>query len=217
MKADAIYRQIKHDIIHQMYQPTERLVEQVLTETFHSSRTPVRDALTKLAHEGWVIKVEHQGYYVRSFTIPQIRDIYQVAAALEVLTVRLVIEQGDREMLESLDRTWHAMPRTWEQTDGLRLLDADEQFHVELAALSRNEELLKLTTHIVDQKRVCRRIDFTDKTWANQLVGEHLSLLERLMAGDEKGALDLVHAHQQYEMDRIGWAGRPIAQGMDHG
>lgn len=176
-------------------QPGQRLTETQLSEEFGISRTPVREALRKLEQEGWIEKIPNQGYYVRSYTLATLKDIYEVSIALECLAVKLVIE-GDRlSDIPELEDKWRGMPRTWEETEGLRMLADDEEFHVRLAEMSENRELHRYISRINDQLRPAKRIDYLRKDWAEGMVADHLTILASIKRKDFNAAQMHLESH----------------------
>lgn len=203
MSSEWIYHEIKHHIIHMVYKPRQRLIESQLAKDFGTSRTPIRDALSKLVQEGWVIKVENQGYYVRSFTTSQVHNVYEISVALEELVLQLLVKRGDMSALQHLEQQWRAVPNTWNQTVGLNLLGADEEFHLALAIASGNDELVKYVRQIIDQRRIFHRINFYQKTWAERLISEHLAILGCLFQNDIRQAQQILREHTFRELTTI--------------
>ena len=78
-----VYNEIKQDIVSARLHPGEPLLEEDLAKRLRVSRTPIRDALRKLDHEGLVRIVPNKGAFVRVLTPRDIREIYEVREALE--------------------------------------------------------------------------------------------------------------------------------------
>ena len=79
-----------------------RLRQEALAEEFGVSRTPVREALRKLQADGLVDVEPNRGAVVRGLSSREIRDAYEVRAALEALAAELAAERATREQLERL-------------------------------------------------------------------------------------------------------------------
>ena len=88
------YHRLRTEIIQGKIRPNERLIAADLAERLAISRTPVREALQLLASEGLVVGVK-RGYVVRDHTAAEIRQIYEVRAALEGMAARLVAERAN--------------------------------------------------------------------------------------------------------------------------
>ena len=82
----------------------DRLVEAKIAEQLGISRGPLREALKQLAAEGLVREEPRRGTFVATPTADDVRDIYDLRAAIEGRATRLVIANGDPAALEALRR-----------------------------------------------------------------------------------------------------------------
>src|SRR5436190_22723903 len=90
---EAIYEQLRSEIVRGQLRPNERLVEAEIAERLQVSRTPVRESLQRLAADGLVVS-RRRGWVVYEHTIDQIRDIYETRIALEGYATRLAAERA---------------------------------------------------------------------------------------------------------------------------
>lgn len=195
VQTDTIYKLLKEEILQNRLTPNERLTELQLAERFGSSRTPVREALRRLSEEGWIILRPHRGYSVRSYTVKEIEDIYEIRNALERLAVRLVIERGDNKILEPLIDRWENMTPGESSGTGVEMLEADEEFHYSLAVASGNGQLPSQLQRINEQIRIVRRIEYTLRDLAEHTIQNHRRILALIMAGDTAGAKQAIDEH----------------------
>lgn len=82
--------------------PGAALSETDIARRFGASRTPIREALRQLDHEGLVVR-DGRGYVVRRFTADEVRDSYEVLEALEALSAGLAAERADDDALDRAD------------------------------------------------------------------------------------------------------------------
>jgi GntR family transcriptional regulator, vanillate catabolism transcriptional regulator len=126
------------------FQRGERLSELPLVARLGVSRTPIRLALERLAHEGLLEPSRSGGFVVREFTLDAVWDAIEVRGVLEGTAARLAAERltGDRE----LDR----LRRYRDESDAIqpmneesfsRYLDLNEKFHSEIVSLAKSEML----------------------------------------------------------------------------
>ncbi len=97
------YQQIRRWIVEGRLRPDERLVEQRLATELDLSRTPVREALRQLQSEGLVEVEPHRGARVRSLTLADIGDLYELRARLEAMAAELAAERATADQLNRLD------------------------------------------------------------------------------------------------------------------
>jgi GntR family transcriptional regulator of vanillate catabolism len=128
------------------FQRGERLSELPLSARLGVSRTPIRLALERLAHEGLLEASRSGGFVVREFTVDAVWDAIEIRGVLEGTAARLAAERlGDDCELDVLRRyrdEMDAIPRpASDELSFSRYLDLNEKFHSELVRLSKNEML----------------------------------------------------------------------------
>ncbi|MDF3835840.1 GntR family transcriptional regulator [Cupriavidus basilensis] len=127
--------------------PGAHLMEVTLAQELGVSRTPVRDALARLADEGLLVYQPNRGFLVRQFHTKDIKDAFTVRATLESLGCRLIGERGllhaEQERLAALLEAQRKVLHDEEWNDGQALLwqDMNLDFHFALLALADNSWL----------------------------------------------------------------------------
>lgn len=137
--------------------PGAHLMEVPVATQLGVSRTPVRDALSKLADEGLLIYQPNRGFLVRRFDVKDVNDAFTLRAALEGLGCRLVGERGlDSNAHEELHEHLEAQRcvlygEHWNSERALKWQDLNVDFHFALLEFSNNQWL-------VDAVRRARRL-----------------------------------------------------------
>jgi DNA-binding GntR family transcriptional regulator len=133
------HRRIRSDIIEGRIRPNVHLVASELANQLEISRTPVREALQLLASEGLVLATR-RGFVVREYTIEEIRDIYEVRAALEEMAARLAAARASDEDIESIERIGAHTDTT---ANGPRevIVDLNDAFHEAIMVAAGNPRL----------------------------------------------------------------------------
>jgi DNA-binding GntR family transcriptional regulator len=184
----SITQTLKRRIATWEYPPNHRLVEERLCEEFGVSRSPVREALRILGSNGFVKKLPNRGYVVRQVSLREIEDIYEVRLALELYVMESLAASGVLpQVAKALRHTWLATQRSARgKREELAVLDA--QFHETLAEATGNAFLLLCLQVINERLLVFRMIDFEKAARAHSTCKQHLQILDRVVAGDAKGA-----------------------------
>lgn len=109
---------IRREILAGKYKPREHLVEKELSDRYHVSRTPIREALTQLEAMGLVVREKHKGAMVADIDLKTIHEMQQVRACLEGMIARLAANRLVEEDLAILERyvskpKWSRPPRIW--------------------------------------------------------------------------------------------------------
>ncbi len=127
-----------------VFAPGTRLTELSLAARLRASRTPIRHALARLAHEGLVEPFPAGGYRVRAFSIEEIWDAIEIRGVLEGTAARLAAERvSDAAELEPIRACCAALDAISPTTvDNLvRFLELNDVFHLELRTLARSAML----------------------------------------------------------------------------
>jgi DNA-binding GntR family transcriptional regulator len=144
--AEAVYAAVHHRIISGRYRPNQRLIETDIATELGASRTPVREALVRLVKDGLAVR-SRQGLTVREFTLPEIREIYEVRAALEGFAARLAAERATAETLRHVVRTLDHHAQTSRGTiNRTEVVEANTAFHNAVLAAAGNERLRAIAT-----------------------------------------------------------------------
>jgi DNA-binding GntR family transcriptional regulator len=137
------------------YGPEERLIEEQLAERLGVSRTPVRQALTLLEAEGLVELAPNRGATVRSFTVADVWDIYDLRAVLEGHAARRAAGriQGDevgrlRELAAQMEGLAGRFEDREEEIRALAGLN--QEFHGAVVEASRKKRLFRLINRTVE-------------------------------------------------------------------
>ncbi len=143
------YAEIRDAILDGQFTPGTQLNERQLAEEYGVSRTPVRDALTRLASEGLVKQIPHIGVFVRRLDVEEALELLELrraleAAAAESASRRLSLDQAD-ELLK-LGEEVDASINESDDSDKTRALEL--KFHRAIADLCANRELVRVLANI---------------------------------------------------------------------
>jgi DNA-binding GntR family transcriptional regulator len=100
--AGQAYAKLREAIVTGMLRPGERLVERQLGLQMGASRTPLREAMIRLVHEGMLTALPSGGHVVSSIDEHEARDLYEIRIALEGYACRLAAERATAETIEEL-------------------------------------------------------------------------------------------------------------------
>ncbi len=128
--AQAIYQQLRQEIISGELSPRTVLQQVELAARFSVSRTPVREALQHLAHDGLIELLSGQTAYVLPVTLEDSLEIHQIRVWLEVPALKLALQHKDKlgELFDILDQIEALGPDPTPEACE-KILHLDEQFH----------------------------------------------------------------------------------------
>jgi len=198
-RASEVYEQLKRDIAEFSLVPGDRFTENELGERLGVSRTPVRQALTRLQQEGYVEVLFRSGWRVLPFDFEQFEQLYDLRMVLETTAAHRLCEDGtrvDRELLDQLVAIW-LVPAGERSSDTVQVAQWDEAFHCSLVAAAGNAEMARVHRDVTDRIRVIRRLDFTQPARIEATYEEHAKILKAIQRKRGDQAAMLLRAHIQ--------------------
>lgn len=172
-----------------------QLDEQSLADEMQISRTPIREAVSKLNKEGIVEYRPYKGNFVRSFTAKQVSDLFEVRKALEGLATHLAVAKLTDEYLALLKRTLQAVDVALERGNMAEYSAADREFHHMIAHMSDNESLIELLDRLEIQIQLVRTIANRDPDVVDRTAHERPQILAALEMRDAELAGQLMEEH----------------------
>ena len=191
---EQIYQKIKQDIFSFRLLPGDRFSENEIAERVAASRTPVREALTRLQREGFVDVSFRSGWQVNPFDFNQFEQLYDVRIVLELATVKKLCEMDPAPVLDDLKRIWLVKPED-RLEDGPSVCALDERFHEQLVEATGNAEMARIHHDISERLRIIRRIDFTQQKRIEATYEEHAKILRTIIERRAEDAKTLLKTH----------------------
>jgi GntR family transcriptional regulator, vanillate catabolism transcriptional regulator len=203
---DRVVLALRKMVLAGEFQPGERLAELTLVPLLKASRTPVRLALDRLAHEGLLEPLPTTGFRVRAFAVGDIYDAIEIRGVLEGMAARLAAERLQRDDdLRQLRRYYldaaGLVPMTLEHF--IRYIDLNEKFHGELWKLARSPMLLQeIERHVALPFAAPGALVFTEDSAASEAdaviaLEHHRAIVEAIAQreGSRAEALAREHSH----------------------
>ena len=172
-----------------------RLDEQRLAEALGVSRTPVRQALARLDHEGLVRIMPRRGVLILRKSKGEITEMIRAWAALESMAARLVCERATDEEIRELRDLFAGF-----EGDELRLhldeySEANLVFHSRIIELGRNPVITSMVDGLLVHVRAIRGRMIGQDDRAERSIVDHMHIIEALEARDAELAERLVRDH----------------------
>lgn len=193
-RAEEIYKSLRRLIVTLELQPHAALHEKDLCARFETSRTPVREALLRLAEHGLVKIAPQHGTFVAAIDPVAVRQAHFLRVNLEIPVVRLLCEaeMPDLSVPHDLLAEQWAVGKSASYADYMPL---DDRFHQSLFELAGNGEIW----HVIHAKKAhLDRIRFLKAAERNELESltrQHEAILEAITRRSTLGAEELIRAH----------------------
>jgi GntR family transcriptional regulator, rspAB operon transcriptional repressor len=194
--AGQVYNQIKTLILCNEVLPGQKLHHQELSERLGVSRTPVREALTRLVQEGYVSLLPNRGFTCKEIRLQEAIELYELREALEAFAVERAVESLTDDAFRKLSAKMSLYGQDVQKRFTRDRLIYDQDLHLEIARLSGNETLTKTLTQVFERIILKRRTDgLYDPARGVKAHQEHLRLLQAIKERNAQEAVKIVRAH----------------------
>jgi DNA-binding GntR family transcriptional regulator len=190
------YKILKNMIITREILPGKKISEETLAQEIGVSRTPIREALFRLEHEGIVKIIPRRGAFVVKQSKENIIDILQVREVLEALIVRLVtplLEESDIRELRSCLEKLRATPE--EERHVIEYTDSELEFHDLLRKKCPNQMLRRMMEMVNARLQIIRLRTVVLPGRAQKTLDEHAAILEMIEKGNAEEAELMMRKH----------------------
>ncbi len=200
------YNAIKDAILRGVLEPRERLVEERLGEALQLSRTPIREALAILEHEGLIESIPYKGLMVRPVTVQEFLGMYEALGAIEAAIARAGVphltEAIAQELASILDEAEASIP-----DDVIGHLAHCREFQQRLGECARSPFLTRTLLGIEERSDI--HLIHSRQTLPPEhmlaAVNDRRAILEAVRSGDVDAAVAVAEAHANGI--RVRWRG----------
>jgi DNA-binding GntR family transcriptional regulator len=197
---DQVYLKLREAISNMdIYSTPEppRLDERKLAEELGVSRTPVREALSRLAQEGFVRNIPRRGSFVVRKTKREVLEVVYVWAALESMAARLATEVASDEEIGKLRELYATFDDEEARAHINEYSDTNIEFHQRLIGMSKCQLIKSLADSLFLHMRAIRAqaLKDIDHHRSDQSVIDHMRIIEALEQRDADEVERLVREH----------------------
>lgn len=181
---ESVHRVLRDAILNGTIPPGGQLREEHIANDMGISRSPLREALTKLEEEGLVVKVPFRGAFVAEVSAELLADIAAVRYHVEPFAAELAEEALRGSERKRLMETIRALHRATRANDIAASIDAHMQFHRLFYECSNNSVLLGLWNGWESKLRLFLTADHQSYSDLEEIATEHERLADMVLAGD---------------------------------
>lgn len=192
--ADEVYQKIYVAVLEHRLRPGTKLVEGRLATIFGCSRTTVREALARLAHEMIVEHIAQKGAFVAQPTIEQARDVFEMRRVIEPAVVQRLIRTSTPEKILRLREHQRLDEEARRRGDKPNIIRLAGEFHQLLAELAGNSAMIRSMRQLA--VLTCLIIFLYDAPISTSCrADEHAQVIDAVEAGDVALAQNLMLRH----------------------
>ena len=185
---DRIYAALKHQILTCSLPPGKKLVEKDLAERLGVSRTPLREALNRLALENLVWLAPYRGYAVTAITTESIRNLLELRGIVESESAALAAERGTAEEIQEMTAKAELRYKPGDRKTYERYLRANSAFHFAVVRASHNAELAGVVMSVLDQLQRPLYLGLDVGLDTKAATAEHVDLVQAIQRHDPVAA-----------------------------
>jgi DNA-binding GntR family transcriptional regulator len=203
LESDRVEEKLAMMIMTLEIPPGTVVTQSYLCDLLDCGRTPLREAIQRLAADGLLVALPKRGVSVAGLSVTDLREIEEALMVVEPLCIRLAAERMTAEELGKLDEIISKAEKALSEEDFLTAAVLDYDFHRVIAKAARNRHLAKAmnSVHLHGNRFACiawKREGSAAPSWA-----EHREILEALRRGEPEEAERKSREHSLKAMDRI--------------
>ncbi|AQS50185.1 GntR family transcriptional regulator [Thioclava sp. JM3] len=195
-----VYEMLRNEIIDLKLAPGSPIDETELSERFSMSRTPIREALVRLAAEGLITTLTNRTTIVSNIDFVQLGAFFDALTLMYRVTARLAAQHYGEADLAAIREHQASFSAAVESGDVLGMIATNRDFHVAIAEAGRNKYYTDLFRRLLDDGRRILRLYYRsyDDNLPRQYVIEHERIISAMIARDveESDRLASEHADQ---------------------
>jgi len=200
-----VYRKLRADILRLNIAPGEPLDETQISRDFKLSRSPVREALVRLATEGLIRTLPNKSTIVAPLNIEEFSSYIDALDLVQRITTRLAAKLRTAEQLATIKACQVRFEKSVDAHDVLAMIDANHNFHVAISDAAQNRYLSEFNSRLLDEGRRYLRLYFRsfNDSLPPELNDEHLQIIAAIEQQQEELAERLAHVHSMQVSDRF--------------
>lgn len=195
---EKVYKQIKELMFRYEIIPGQKLQLQDLADKFGVSRVPVKNALSMLAHEGFVDYTLNRGYKVKEISYREALELYEIRILIEKSAVEIAVSKGyTPEQQEELQKRMEAYNRAIEEEVTRKRFILDQNFHQWIVRMGGNLQMSRYFEQIYQLIFLKHRIEGLSNKRAKMVKVEHQKIFDAISERNSAEAARAVVDHIQ--------------------
>ncbi|MFT8675776.1 MAG: GntR family transcriptional regulator [Acetobacter sp.] len=184
--AKMVYDLLRDEILDLVLPPGSPIDEVLLAERFEMSRTPIREALVRLAGEGLVDTLPNRSTMVSNIDFLNMHTYFDALVLMYRVTIQLAARYHRESDLEIIRKHQAAFAAAVEAQDALAMIATNAAFHLAIAEAGRNPYFTSLFKRLLDEGRRILRLYYQsyEDRLPRRFVEEHDEMIDAIVARD---------------------------------
>ena len=192
---DIVFEKLQKAVFSGKFKSGDRITEKEIAEELKVSRTPVREALYRLASTGLIKIIPHRGFIISRWSSKEIKDVIELRIALEIFAVKLAIQRILPNEINELKTLIVKMDKAVKKEDMMKASHLNYLFHNKIILASKNKELFEVTEPIKNKIHHFRIISIFTPNRLKESYEEHKKILDAIINKDIELAQGLTSQH----------------------
>ncbi len=198
--ADQVYFQVKNEILNGKFKANDKISEEDLADLYGVSRTPIRDALKKLADYGLIKIIPRSHAIVNSISPEEAEDIAKIRITLEQFSVDNLTIESLNENFENLCRYASECQFALSMSNKAKVFENDSLFHLTLIKATNNITLIELYNRLDAKVQLLRLEQDTSMDDLGKYISQHSEIINLLKNGEKGKVKELLNAHIMHDL-----------------
>ena len=202
--ATRIYEGLRARILSMSLAPSAQIDEAALVREFQVSRTPIREAVVRLASEGLLTLLPNRGSQVAPLDLVRIRDYLEAMDLVQRAVTALAAKRRSEADVEQIRAACELFEAAANCGDSEAMVECNREFHLVIARACSNELLITTNSRLLDEGLRISRFTLTDRAYSSHegyerfvqtVLAEHRLMLGAITARDAEAAERVARSH----------------------
>jgi len=198
VRSQVIYDELRREIVTVTLMPGTPLDEKTLADRFSSSRSPIREALTRLSAEGLVVTLPNRTTQVSPIDLQSFPKYMEALDIMQRATTRLAAKLRSDEDILQIEEILTQFEEALEVHDKVNMLSINQEFHLAIANAGKNPSLTKFYSSLLMEglRLNLFTYEYIEKTYKERmLLDEHREIFHAIVDKDAEKADEFAHTH----------------------
>ena len=201
--AEQAYLRLRQEILTCILSPGQVVSERELARQYEMSKTPIREALAQVCHDGLMHRLPGRGYMVAPITIKDIRDLFDLRLILEVAAAEQAARYPSPAHIAMLREMSSITYHLDDPESHILFLKANRSFHLALAEATKNRRLEGMLDGLLIEMDRVFHLGLRLRDSSEEMRREHQEVVAALEAGDVERARDAITRQIITSRDRV--------------
>ena len=172
--------------------------ENELSEQLEISRTPLREAMSKLIAEGWIEEYENRNKFIKPVTLKEIKNIFQIRGDLEVMALNIAWSKIE---LNTIQEIMADITEAYNGNNHQVLNTNDDKIHKYILETTKNDTLISMLTFTNDRLSMIRNNNNIEHAMIT--AKEHIDLCQNIVSRNKDESIATMKTHIENSYNRI--------------